>query len=154
MKCPKCGFEQIDAAAPECAKCGILFAKWSAREQQRQQQADQQLADFAELESFDVCERSGAAHAPAVVPPFQPDFEAASGGGLAPGLGSVFIRVGSLACVLGTLSFALNLIGFEFILLMPLEAFDNPTAAKLWTIGGGVGLAIVGGVLGGAVDDD
>ena len=37
---------------------------------------------------------------------------------------------------------------------MPLEAFDNPTTAKFWTMGGGVGLVLVGGALGGSLDDD
>lgn len=31
MICPKCGFEQPDA--PECARCGIIIAKYRAREQ-------------------------------------------------------------------------------------------------------------------------
>ena len=42
------------------------------------------------------------------------------------------------------LSFVINLIGYEFILLMPLELFDNPTHAKFWMVGIGVVLAGLG----------
>ncbi len=145
MQCPKCGFEQLDASAHECAKCGILFAKWRGREQERNE-ADEQLREFARLEASSV-------PAQLAVPESQLVFEQPSSG-MAPGLGTLFIRFGGLMCVLGILSFGLNFIGLEFVLLMPLEAFDDPTAAKLWTIGGGVALALLGGVLGGEFEDD
>ena len=77
-----------------------------------------------------------------------------AGTGSASGLGSLLMGLGKLMIVLPLLSFAINLIGFEFILLVPLEAFDNPTTAKFWTMGGGVGLVLVGGALGGSLDDD
>ncbi len=146
MQCPKCGFEQLDASAHECAKCGILFAKWQSREQERRD-AEEQLSYQTRLETSSV-------PAQLSVEESQLAWEQASGGGMAPALGTLFIRLGGLMCVLGLLSFVINLIGLEFVLLMPLEAFDDPTKAKLWTIGGGVGLAVLGGILGGAVEDD
>ena len=152
MKCPKCGFEQLDASAQECAKCGILFAKWRAREQQRTE-ADERLQEFAQLELSTVPTQLSIEQPQFDVQQSQLMFEQASSG-IAPGLGTTFLRIGTLMCVLGVLSFGLNYIGMEFILLMPLEAFDDPTAAKFWTIGGGVGLAVLGGILGGAVEDD
>ncbi len=145
MQCPKCGFEQLDASAQECAKCGILFAKWRSREQERRE-ADEQLRYLARHEASSVPAQLGVQQSQLV-------FEQPSSG-MAPALGTLFIRFGGLMCVLGILSFGLNFIGLEFVLLMPLEAFDDPTAAKFWTIGGGVALAVLGVVLGGEVEDD
>ncbi len=145
MQCPKCGFEQLDASAQECAKCGILFAKWRSREQERRD-AEEQLRYQTRLEASSVPAQLGVEQS-------QLAFEAPSSG-MAPVLGTLFIRFGGLMCGLALLSFVLNLVGLEFVLLMPLEAFDDPTAAKLWTIGGGVALAVLGGVLGGEVEDD
>ena len=152
MKCPKCGFEQLDASAQECAKCGILFAKWRSREQERKE-AGEALRDFARLEESSVPAQLGLRQPQLGVQQSQLVFEQPSSG-MAPVLGTVFIRFGGLMCGLGILSFGLNLIGLEFVLLMPLEAFDEPTAAKLCTIGGGFALAMLGGILGGEVEDD
>ncbi len=153
MQCPKCGFEQLDASAQECAKCGILFAKWRIREQARRE-TDEQARREADEELYLARLEASSAPAQLGVRPSQLAFEQASTSGMAPAMGSLFIRVGGLMCVLGILSFGLNMIGREFILLMPLEMFDDPTAAKFWTIGGGVALAVFGGTLGGAVGDD
>ncbi len=68
-------------------------------------------------------------------------------------VGSIFCQIGLLMVTLSVLSFVINLVGFEFILLMPLEAFDNPTRAKLWTIGIGIALAIVGAAMGGEMPE-
>jgi len=153
MHCPKCEFEQLDASAQECAKCGILFAKWQRREQEMKE-ADQELLDFARPDQGGVSAQLAVSQATQTCVQQSQLVRERSSSGAAPGLGSLFIRIGSLMCVLGLLSFGLNLIGLEFVLLMPLEAFDDPTAAKLWTIGIGVALAVVGGSLGGELADD
>ena len=69
-------------------------------------------------------------------------------------VGSIFCQIGLLMITLSILSFVINLVGFEFILLMPLEMFDDPTRAKFWTIGIGVGLAVIGAAIGGQMPED
>jgi hypothetical protein len=65
--------------------------------------------------------------------------------------GSRLCQIGLLMVALPILSFMINLIGFEFILLMPLENFDNPTVAKLSTMGIGVAMLVIGSALGGEI---
>ena len=139
-KCPQCGFERIEASPDECAKCGILFEKWHDRAEQLERQ-------MAGVES---------ASYPAEQTQEQFDFphQVSADSGFMATVGSIFCQIGLLMVTLSILSFVINLIGFEFILLMPLEAFDDPTRAKFWTIGIGIALAIVGAVMGGEMPDD
>ncbi|MBW1882817.1 MAG: hypothetical protein JRJ58_04770 [Deltaproteobacteria bacterium] len=138
-KCPQCGFERIEASPDECAKCGILFEKWHDRAEQleRQMGADEPASQPAELAQEQL----------------DHSYQVSTDSGFLGTVGSIFCQIGLLMVTLSVLSFVINLVGFEFILLMPLEAFDNPTRAKLWTIGIGIALAIVGAVMGGEMPD-
>ena len=146
MKCPKCGFEQLDASAHECAKCGILFEKYLARERERLEVERERLEVVESAPDPARFAPSGAQDVQIALHP--------SPGSAAPGLGTLFLQIGTLLCVLPILSFGLNFVGFEFILLLPLEAFENPSSAKLWMIGGGVLLGVLGGSLGGGLPSD
>ncbi len=144
MKCPKCAFEQIEESPDECAKCGILFEKWLDRAEQLERE-NRERAGSLELEMAPV---------QAAAPPMQP-WEAAQP--MVPrtsGLGSALCQIGLLMMTLSIASFLINLVGFEFILLMPLEAFDDPTRAKFWTMGIGVALLVMGAAMGGEMPDD
>ena len=139
MKCPKCAFEQIEESPDECAKCGILFEKWLDRAEQQERAAERLELELAPVQA-----------APRPVQPWeaaQPMVPRTSG------LGSTFCQIGLLMVTLPILSFLINLVGFEFILLMPLEAFDDPTRAKFWTMGIGLVLVVVGAVMGGEIPD-
>ncbi len=143
MKCPKCAFEQIEESPDECAKCGILFEKWLDR------------AEQLEREQLERTERLELEMAPvqAAPRPMQP-WEAAQP--MVPrtsGLGSTFRQIGLLMVTLPILSFLINRVGFEFILLVPLEAFDDPTRAKFWTMGIGAALVVMGAAMGGEMPD-
>ena len=138
MKCPQCAFEQIEESPDACAKCGILFEKWLDRAEQ------QERAEPLERESAPV---------QAAPPPMQP-WEAAQP--MVPrtsGLGSTFRQIGLLMVTLPILSFLINRVGVEFILLVPLEAFDDSTRAKFWTMGIGAALVVMGTVMGGETPD-
>ena len=130
MKCPKCGFEQIEDSPDECAKCGILFEKWLNR-------------DVAPVE---------AATGPAVHSGPPPRIWVYPPGRVI--WGTRLCQLGVLMVALPILSFAINIIGFEFILLMPLENFDNPTVAKLSTMGIGVVILVIGSALGGETPEE
>jgi len=135
-------FEQIEPEADECAKCGVLFEKFLAREQE-QHEAVVPPQDY-EL---------GVA-SPEASATMRPIEYAESDTGVGPMIGTLMLRLGPLMVVLPALSFLLNMVGMEFILLSPLELFENPTRAKLWIIGGGIGMAVLGGMLGGENSDD
>jgi hypothetical protein len=139
-KCPQCGFEKIEESPDECAKCGILFEKWHNRAQQLE-------LEMAHIESVSY---------PVEPPPEQFDYSqpVSSDSGFLSGVGSILCQIGLLMVVLPILSFVINSIGFEFILLMPLEAFDDPTRAKYWTMGIGVGLAFLGMMMGGEMPEE
>ncbi len=42
MQCPKCN--HIQAEAPECRKCGLIFAKYEAYEQRKKDLAEKKLS--------------------------------------------------------------------------------------------------------------
>ena len=132
MKCPKCEFEQIVESPDECAKCGILFEKWQDR-----QDADAALAE----QHFAPAEQSQEQFS--LSPPSAHESSTAAGAG------GMLCQVGLLMITLPILSFVINLVGYEFILLMPLELFDNPTHAKFWMVGIGVVLVGLGATGGG-----
>ncbi len=132
MKCPKCEFEQIVESPDECAKCGILFEKWQER-----QGADAALAE----QHFAPAEQSREQ--------FSSTPLSANHGSTTTAAGGMLCQVGLLMITLPILSFVINLIGYEFILLMPLELFDNPTHAKFWMVGIGFVLAGFGATTGG-----
>ena len=125
MKCPKCGFEQIEESPNGCAKCGILFEKWQER-----QGADAALAE----QHFATAEQSREQFSSTPLGANTNSMTAAAGGTLC--------QVGLLMIALPILSFVINLVGYEFILLMPLELFENPTHAKFWMVG--IGVVLVG----------
>ena len=139
-QCPQCGFEQIEESPDECAKCGILFEKWHDRAQQLER-------DVAEVEAVSY---------PVEPSPEQFDYpqQVSYDSGFMGTVGSIFCQIGLVMVVLPIMSFLVNLIGFEFILLMPLEAFDDPTRAKYWTMGIGVALAFLGMAMGGDMPED
>ena len=139
-KCPQCGFERIEESPDECAKCGILFEKWHDRAQQLERQMGS-----VETTSYPA-EQSQAQ--------FDYPQQVSVDSGFMGTVGSIFCQIGLLMITLSILSFVINLVGFEFILLMPLEMFDDPTRAKFWTIGIGVGLAVIGAVMGGQMPED
>ncbi len=127
MKCPKCEFEQIVESPDECAKCGILFEKWQER-----QDADAALAEqhFAPAEPM----QKQLSSTP----------QSANGDSTTAAAGGLLCQAGLLMITLPILSFLINLVGYVFILLMPLELFDNPTHAKFWMVGIGFVLAGLG----------
>ena len=136
MKCPKCGFEQIEESPDECAKCGILFEKWLERR-------DNLLPELAPIEV-----------APHPVEPLKshPQFWVEPPARVIGG--SRLCQVGLLMMTLPIVSFLINLVGFEFILLMPFEAFDDPTRAKFWMMGIGLGVLVIGGAMGGELPEE
>ena len=142
VKCPKCEFEQIEESPTECARCGILFEKWLERQEQQEQQEQQERyaapapAATAPVEQWDS------------PPQIYVEPSAAAIGG------SRLCQLGMLMITLPLVSFLLNLVGLEFILLMPLEAFDNPTHAKFWTMGSGVVAIVIGTMIGGDIPDE
>ena len=148
MKCPKCEFEQIEESPDECARCGILFEKWLDRQEQLEQteQQEEYMAPFeapvAPTAPVAPVERW---HSPAPV-----HVESGFGGILGSGL----CQIGVLMIILPLISFLINLVGFEFILLMPLEAFDNPTHAKFWMMGIGLAGIVIGTMMGGEMPDE
>ncbi len=149
MKCPKCAFEQIEESPDECAKCGILFEKWLDRAEQLERENRERAENLERAGSLEL----EMAPVQAAAPPMQP-WEAAQP--MVPrtsGLGSALCQIGLLMVTLPVVSFLINLVGFEFILLMPLEAFDDPTRAKFWTMGIGLVLVVVGAVMGGEIPD-
>jgi len=42
MKCPNCGSPSADGGA-ECAKCGLVFAKWRERQEKEKREAAEAL---------------------------------------------------------------------------------------------------------------
>ena len=136
MKCPKCEFEQIVDSPDECAKCGILFEKWQER-----QDADAALAE----QHFAPAEQSPEQ--------FSSTPLGANNNSMAAATGGTLCQIGLLMITLPILSFVINLVGYEFILLMPLEYFDNPTHAKFWMVGIGIVLAGCGAAMGGEVPE-
>ena len=149
MKCPKCAFEQIEESPDECAKCGILFEKWLDRAEQLERENRERAENLERAGSLEL----EMAPVQAAAPPMQP-WEAAQP--MVPrtsGLGSALCQIGLLMMTLSIASFLINLVGFEFILLMPLEAFDDPTRAKFWTMGIGAALAVTGAGMGGEMPD-
>ena len=136
IKCPKCEFEQIVESPDECAKCGILFEKWQER-----QDADAALAE----RHFAPVEQSREQFSPTPLD--------ANGSSTTAAAGGLLCQAGLLMITLPILSFVINLVGYEFILLMPLEFFDNPTHAKFWMVGIGVVLAGFGVSMGGEVPE-
>ncbi len=136
IKCPKCEFEQLEESPNECARCGILFEKWLERRQHQETYV------------------APAPVATAPVDQWSPPPQFYVGPPAAAIWGTRLCQVGMLMITLPLLSFLINLVGFEFILLMPLEAFDNPTHAKFWTIGSGVVAIVLGAAMGGEIPDE
>jgi len=144
MKCPQCQFEQIEESPDECAKCGVLFEKW----QDRLDQLEQQLGREAPAAAA-APHATGLAERP-IAKPGRRQYEPTS----AASWGSGLMQIGVPMFVIALLSLGLNLVGYEFILLMPLELVSDPRALKLWMMGIGLALTVVGAVMGGALEDD
>ena len=144
IKCPKCEFEQIEESPSECARCGILFEKWLDRQEREQEQEQERQESYSAPASAVTppVEQSG--------PPPQIYFDPPAGAIW----GTRLCGIGVLMITLPLLSFLINLVGFEFILLMPLEAFDNPTHAKFWMMGSGVVAIVLGALMGGEIPDE
>lgn len=140
VKCPKCGFEQIEASPDECLKCGILFEKWQNRMEQSEEDVDpvEDVPYLAEQlqAGLHSSQQVSAEAGPMVI------------------LGGTLCQIGVWMAAFAVLSFAINLVGFEFMVLLPLEVFDDPTRAKLWMLGIGIAMAVVGAGLGGDFSDD
>lgn len=49
MECPRCGFQQIESV--ECARCGIVFRKWQAREASGSAEATTRVPPTSEMPS-------------------------------------------------------------------------------------------------------
>ncbi len=154
MKCPKCDFEQIEESPSECAKCGILFEKWLERQEVETHPAEPFFdpAPTGDESSPEQYPREQS------VPDSLQQYQRRELGAVDPGwlsiVGSTFCHLGLLMASLAIVSFIINLLGFEFILLLPLEFFDNPTRAKLIMIGGGIAMVVVGLMIGGEMPDE
>ncbi len=135
MKCPKCGFEQIEESPDECAKCGILFEKWLDRRDNLEPEMAPVMAASHPVEPRESSPQIWVEPLARVIGD------------------SRLCQLGLLMMTLPIVSFLINLVGFEFILLMPLEAFDDPTRAKFWTMGIGAVLVVVGAAMGGEMPD-